>query len=140
MRGVAVLHDGLIKLPTYAPVLNDGAGRGIKFGLDQWLATQHALGTQVTPAAAIAPAVQPVAFRRDEPPHRLTEVAEVIQTNMILQVVDSTSPLPADTQFPASLRLLTLHQMAAQLWIPLGTSMASSRFSVPNGTARLPLL
>ena len=40
-----------------------------------------------------------MAFCQDEPPHRLTEVAEVVQTNMILKVVDSASPPPADTQF-----------------------------------------
>jgi len=38
-RGLAVFHDGRIKLPNYAPVPNDGTGCGIKFSLDQWLAT-----------------------------------------------------------------------------------------------------
>jgi len=98
-RGLAVLHDGCVKLPTYAPVPNDGTGRGIKFSLDQWLATQKAHGTQAVPAAAVAPPAQPIAFRRDEPPHRLAEVAEVIQTNMILQVEGTATPLLWENSF-----------------------------------------
>ena len=137
-HGLAVLHDSCIKLPTYVPVPNDGTGHGIKFSLDQWLATQHAPGTQVTPTTAVVPAVQPVAFHRDEPPHWLTKVAEVIQTNIILQVIDSASPHLLTPSFRASLRLLTLHQMAVPLLIQLGTSTASSGSLVLNGATRLP--
>jgi len=59
VRGLAVFHDGRIKLPNYAPVPNDGTRRGIKFSLDQWLAAQNTPVAQAAPAAAVPPAVQP---------------------------------------------------------------------------------
>jgi len=61
-HGLAVFDDGRIKLPNYRPVPNDGTGRGIKFSIDQWLATQNTPITPAVPAAAVAPPAQPIAF------------------------------------------------------------------------------
>jgi len=39
-RGLAVYHDGRVRLPNYTRVPNDGTGRGIKASIDAWHAAR----------------------------------------------------------------------------------------------------
>jgi len=105
-HGLAVLHDGRIKLPNYTPVLNDGTGRGIKYSIDKWLATQNPSVTPVAPATTAHSTVQSIPLCRDDPPHRVVPRPaegvthpEVIHTNMVLQVDEPTSSPPTDDEF-----------------------------------------
>ena len=58
--GHTIIIGERLHLPNGQPIPNDGTGRGLKNGIDSWLAAQP----QVTPALA-----QQVAFMREAPPH-----------------------------------------------------------------------
>ena len=65
--GRAMVKNGRIHLPNGQPIPNDGSGRGLKHGIDTWLAANLA----PTPEASSAPVQlsNPIPFQCNAPPH-----------------------------------------------------------------------
>ena len=95
--GRALVLDDRLSLPNGQPIPNSGSGRGLKHGIDTWLAAQ----APVNPTS-----LQQVSFARDTPPHFPAKhdnrvpsacIEEVTEAH-IVQVVDNKGDPDSDDE------------------------------------------
>ncbi len=88
--GRATIQNSRVHLPNGQPILNDGSGRGLKHGIDTWLAANSTPASDPT-STTIQPTM-PIPFQHDAPPHTALSF-EAIQSEVhMAQITDTAGP------------------------------------------------
>jgi hypothetical protein len=89
--GRAMVKNGRIHLLNGQPIPNDGSDRGLKHGIDTWLAANVA----PTPEASSVPVKtsHPIPFQRDAPPHTTLSFEAIWSEVHMAQITETTDPI-----------------------------------------------
>ena len=118
--GRATVKNGRLHLSNGQPIPNDGSGRGLKHGIDTWLAANPAPSSDTHPTQV--PSANIIPFQRDPPPHAALSF-EAIRSEVHMAQITGT----ADSNTPKGDHQEDLDSEAYDLFEVLATERAERR-------------